>query len=145
MKPKVLFLCTGNSARSQMAEGFLRHLAGNRFDVLSAGTKPGTLNPLAVQAMAELGIDISGQTSKNIHQFLEVPIQYVITVCDHAKESCPIFPGAVHRLHWSFEDPAAAQGTHEEKLAVFRKIRDQIHSRIRQEFRKAETARKHAP
>lgn len=142
MKPKVLFLCTGNSVRSQMAEGFLRRLAGDRFDVVSAGTKPGTLNPLAVQAMAELGIDISQQTSKNVDQFMEVPMQYVVTVCDHARESCPVFPAAVHLLHWSFEDPAAAQGSREEKLVVFRRIRDQIHLRIRQEFCKAGAAEK---
>ena len=134
MKPKVLFLCTGNSARSQMAEGFLRHFAGEQFEVLSAGTNPGTLNPLAVQAMAELGIDISRQTSKNVTQFLRVPIQSVVTVCDNAKESCPVFSGAGRLLHWSFEDPAAAGGTNEEKLAVFRKIRDQIEARIKQEF-----------
>ena len=133
-KPKVLFLCTGNSARSQMAEGFLRHFAGDRFEVVSAGTKPGVLNPLAVKAMAELGIDISRQTSKSITEFLNLPIQYVVTVCDHARESCPIFPGAAHMLHWSFEDPAAAKGTNEQKLAVFRKIRDQIQIRIKQEF-----------
>jgi arsenate reductase len=133
-KPKVLFLCTGNSARSQMAEGFLRHFAGDQFGAVSAGTKPGTLNPLAVKAMAELGIDISRQTSKNVTQFLTIPIQYLVTVCDHARESCPIFPGAVHMLHWSFEDPAAAEGTYEEKLAVFREIRDQIQTRIKQEF-----------
>jgi arsenate reductase len=133
-KPKVLFLCTGNSARSQMAEGFLRHFAGDQFEVVSAGTKPGVLNPLAVKAMAELGIDISRQTSKSITEFLNLPIQYVVTVCDHARESCPLFPGAVRMLHWSFEDPAAAKGTNEQKLAVFRRIRDQIQIRIKQEF-----------
>ena len=133
-RPKVLFLCTGNSARSQMAEGFLRHFAGDQFEVVSAGTKPGVLNPLAVKAMAELGIDISRQTSKSITEFLNLPIQYVVTVCDHARESCPLFPGAVRMLHWSFEDPAAAKGTNEQKLAVFRKIRDQIQIRIKQEF-----------
>jgi len=134
MKPKVLFLCTGNSARSQMAEGFLRHLAGEDFEALSAGTNPGSLNPLAVQAMAEMGIDISCQFSKNVTQFLGTPIQHVVTVCDNAKESCPVFLGAARFLHWSFPDPAAAQGTREEKLAVFREIRDQIKTRIKQEF-----------
>ncbi|HZR29447.1 MAG TPA: arsenate reductase ArsC [Terriglobales bacterium] len=134
MKPKVLFLCTGNSARSQMAEGFLRHFAGEDFEALSAGTNPGRLNPLAVQAMAELGIDISRQFSKNVTQFLGAPIQHVVTVCDNARETCPVFPGAARFLHWSFPDPAAAQGTQEEKLAVFREIRDQIETRIKQEF-----------
>jgi arsenate reductase (thioredoxin) len=134
MKPKVLFLCTGNSARSQMAEGFLRHSAGNTFDVFSAGTHPGQLNPLAVEVMSEIGIDISGHTSKDVQQFLTTPIQYVVTVCDRARQSCPVFPAARRLLHWSFEDPAEAQGSREEKLAVFRRIRDQIAARITQEF-----------
>jgi arsenate reductase (thioredoxin) len=134
MKPKVLFLCTGNSARSQMAEGFLRHSAGNTFDVFSAGTHPGQLNPLAVEVMSEIGIDISGHTSKDVQQFLTTPIQYVVTVCDRARQSCPVFPAAHRLLHWSFEDPAEAQGSREEKLAVFRRIRDQIAARITQEF-----------
>jgi arsenate reductase (thioredoxin) len=134
MKPKVLFLCTGNSARSQMAEGFLRHSAGNTFDVFSAGTHPGQLNPLAVEVMSEIGIDISGHTSKDVQQFLTTPIQYVVTVCDRARQSCPVFPSARRLLRWSFEDPAEAQGSREEKLAVFRRIRDQIAARITQEF-----------
>ena len=142
MKPKVLFLCTGNSARSQMAEGFLRHFAGEDFEALSAGTKPGTLNPLAVQAMAELGIDISRQFSKNVTQFRGTPIQHVVTVCDNARESCPLFPGAARILHWSFPDPAAALGTKEDKLAVFREIRDQIATHIKQEFCKIGTGQK---
>ncbi len=142
MKPKVLFLCTGNSARSQMAEGFLRHFAGEDFEALSAGTNPGTLNPLAVQAMAEVGVDISSQYSKNVTQFLGTPIQYVVTVCDNAKESCPVFPGAARFLHWSFPDPAAVLGTKEKKLAVFREIRDQIETRIKQEFCKIRAEQK---
>ena len=140
MKAKVLFLCTGNSARSQMAEGFLRRYAGDQYEVLSAGTKPSKLNPLAVEAMREIGIDISHQHSKDVAEFLGTPIQYLITVCDRAKESCPIFPGAFEFLSWSFDDPAEAQGTHDEKLAVFRRVRDQIGERIQKEFLKAALA-----
>src|SRR5579863_7627720 len=125
-KPRVLFLCTGNSARSQMAEGLLRHAAGERFEALSAGTNPAGLNPLAVEAMGEMGIDISAQRSKNVTEFLGQPIEYVITVCDRAKESCPIFPGTYKFLSWSLDDPAAATGSHEEKLDAFRRIRDEI-------------------
>jgi arsenate reductase (thioredoxin) len=137
MKPKVLFLCTGNSARSQMAEGYLRHYAGDRYEVFSAGTKPSKLNQLAVEVMREIGIDISHQHSKDVASFLGIPIQYVITVCDRAKESCPIFPSAFQFLSWSFDDPAEAGGTHEEKFAVFRRVRDQIGERIKKEFLKA--------
>ncbi len=129
-KLKVLFLCTGNSCRSQMAEGWLRHLAGGRFEVFSAGTKPVGLNPEAVAVMREVGIDISGQRSKNVSEFVGHHFPYVVTVCDSAREQCPIFPGTVRRMHWSLEDPAAAQGTHEERLAVFRRVRDQIGKRI---------------
>jgi arsenate reductase len=129
-KRKVLFLCTGNSARSQMAEGLLRKLAGDSFDVASAGTRPAGLNPLAIDAMQVAGIDISGQESKHLDRFLEERFDYVITVCDRAKESCPIFPGAATMLHWSFEDPAEANGTDAEKKAVFRRIRDEIRHRI---------------
>jgi len=136
-KAKVLFLCTGNSARSQMAEGFLRHYAGDQYEVFSAGTRPSKLNPLAVEAMREIGIDISHQHSKDVAGFLGMPIQYVITVCDRAKESCPIFPSAFQFLSWSFEDPAEAEGTHDEKLAVFRRVRDQIGERIQKQFLKA--------
>jgi len=138
MKPKVLFLCTGNSARSQMAEGYLRHVAGERFEALSAGIAPKGLNPLAVEAMREIGIDISGQQSKDVATLLGQPIPYVVTVCDNAKERCPIFPGTWKFLHWSFEDPAAAEGTHEEKLAVFRRVRDEIMARIGDEFVRSE-------
>lgn len=134
-KTSVLFLCTGNSARSQMAEGLLRHFAGDRFDVFSAGTEPKGLNPLSVEAMNELGIDISAHTSKRVTEFLGKPMTYVVTVCDSAKQQCPIFPGAYKFWSWSFEDPADAEGSHEEKLAVFRRIRDQIAERIRQEFK----------
>jgi arsenate reductase len=130
IRRKVLFLCTGNSARSQMAEGLLRHLAGDDFDVASAGTDPADLNPFAVEVMKEIGIDISDHESKVLERFLNQPFDYVITVCDRAKESCPLFSGASTMLHWSFEDPAAAPGTEAERRAVFRQIRDEIRDRI---------------
>jgi arsenate reductase (thioredoxin) len=131
MKKKVLFLCTGNSCRSQMAEGWLRHLAGNQFDVVSAGTHPGGLNPYAVAVMQEVNIDISNHVSERVDPYLEQHFDYVITVCDRARETCPTFPGAFSMLHWSFEDPAKARGTYEQKLIFFRKIRDEIAERIR--------------
>lgn len=134
MKPKVLFLCTGNSARSQMAEGFLRHMAGDRYEALSAGTDPKTLNPFAVQVMREAAIDISAQHSKGVGEFLGKPIQYVVTVCSNAKEKCPIFPATFKVIHWDLEDPADAGGSDHEKLAVFRKVRDEIRARIEREF-----------
>lgn len=130
-KRTVLFLCTGNSARSQMAEGLLRELGGESFDVESAGTTPVGLNPLAVEVMHETGIDISGQRSKSVAEFLGKRFDQVITVCDRAKESCPIFPGAPQTLHWSFDDPAEAQGGEEERKRVFRRVRDEIRHRIR--------------
>jgi arsenate reductase len=130
-KKKVLFLCTGNSARSQIAEGLLRSLAQDRFDVASAGTRPVGLNPFAVAAMKELGIDISGQRSKSVEEFLGQPFDYVVTVCDQAKEACPVFHRARIRLHWSFEDPAGVQGSDEDRLKVFRRVRDEIASRLR--------------
>ena len=129
-KRRVLFLCTHNSARSQMAEGFLRHLAGDRFEVESAGTEQTHVNPLAVTAMAEVGVDLSGHRSKTLDRFLDQPWDHVITVCDHANERCPVFPRSAHRLHWSFEDPSGATGTEGERLAVFRRIRDEIGTRI---------------
>lgn len=128
---RVLFLCTGNSCRSQMAEGWLRHLAGDRFEAASAGTKPAGLHPDAVLVMREAGVDISGQYSRNVSEFLQQQFDFVITVCDSAREACPYFPGAAQRLHWGFADPAAATGTHEERLAIFRRVRDQIASRIK--------------
>jgi arsenate reductase len=133
-KPKVLFLCTGNSARSQMAEGYLRHVAGDLFEPLSAGIEPKGLNPLAVEAMSEIGIDISHQKSKDVVSFLGQHIPYVVTVCDNARERCPIFPRTYKFVHWSFDDPAAAQGTREEKLAVFRRVRDETARRIDEEL-----------
>ncbi|MHB8484438.1 MAG: arsenate reductase ArsC [Candidatus Acidiferrales bacterium] len=134
MKPKVLFLCTGNSARSQMAEGYLRSAAGERFDVMSAGIEPKGLNPLAVAAMREIGVDISRQRSKDIREFLGAPVQYVVTVCSNAREKCPVFPATVKFVHWDLDDPAAVQGTEEEKLAAFRKVRDEIFAHINNEF-----------
>ena len=121
---RVLFLCTGNSARSQMAEGLLRQMAGDRFDVFSAGTRPVGLNPNAVTALFEVGIDISGNRSKSVNEFTGQQFDYVFTVCDNARESCPIFPRGGKRIHQSFEDPAAAPA--DQQLATFRKVRDQI-------------------
>ncbi len=130
-KPRVLFLCTGNSCRSQMAEGWLRHQAGDRFEVFSAGTQPQRVNPDAVRVMQEAGVDISRQQSKSVSKFLGQHFAYVITVCDRANEACPIFPGAGQRLHWPFEDPAHATGSEVERLAVFRRVRDEIAARVR--------------
>jgi arsenate reductase len=132
MKSTALFLCTGNSCRSQMAEGFLRRHGGNNFEVHSAGTFPTTLNPLAVKVMSEAGVDISSHESKSASRYIEEQFTYVITVCDHAKESCPVFPGTSIRLHWPFDDPADATGSEEERLAVFRRVRDEIDERIRE-------------
>ena len=125
-KQRVLILCTGNSARSQMAEGLLRHDAGDRFEVESAGTKPGRVRPEAITVMKELGIDISGHRSKSVDEFRDHSFDYVLTVCDNAKESCPIYPGHANRLHHSFEDPAALEGSDEQRLNAFRVVRDQI-------------------
>ena len=144
MKPKVFFLCTGNSARSQIAEGYLRHFASDRFEPMSAGIEPKGLNPFAVEAMREVGIDISHQKSKDVVSLLGQYIPYVVTVCDNAKERCPIFPGTWKFLHWSFEDSVAAQGSHAERLEVFRKMRDEIIENIEQEFGEEATSRKRA-
>src|SRR5688572_18780176 len=133
-RQRVLFLCTHNSARSQMAEGLLRHLAGDRFEVASAGTEATSVRPEAIEAMAELGVDISGQSSKTLERYLEEPFDQVVTVCDDANETCPVFPGAKSRLHWSFRDPSRAEGSEEERLEVFRKVRDEIQGRIREEL-----------
>jgi arsenate reductase (thioredoxin) len=129
-RARVLFLCTHNSARSQMAEALLRHLGGDRFEPHSAGTEATYVRPLAVRAMDEIGVDISGQESKTLERYLEEPFDYVITVCDAANEACPFFPGAQSRLHWSFEDPSQVEGSEEERLAVFRSVRDRIRERI---------------
>jgi len=133
-KAHVLFLCTHNSARSQMAEGLLRHLAGDRFEIMSAGTEATHVRPLAVRAMDEVGVDISGQESKTLERYLREPFDYVITVCDDANEACPVFPGAKNRRHWSLPDPSAAEGTEEERLAVFRSVRDGIRDRVQAEL-----------
>ena len=129
-RKRILILCTGNSARSQMAEGLLRHEAGDRFEVFSAGTNPTQVRPEAIAVMREIEIDISGHRSKPVEDFVGQPLDTVITVCDHAKESCPVFPGQAQRLHWPFEDPAAVQGTEEQRKDAFRKVRDRIHGRI---------------
>jgi arsenate reductase (thioredoxin) len=131
---RVLFLCTHNSARSQMAEGLLRHLAGDRFEIMSAGTEATSVRPEAIRAMADLGVDISGQSSKTLERYLGEPFDYVVTVCDDANEACPVFPGAENRLHWSFQDPSRAEGSEEKRLEVFRKVRDEIQARIREEL-----------
>jgi arsenate reductase (thioredoxin) len=130
-KPRVLFLCTGNSARSQMAEAFLRKHAGDRFEVHSAGLEPKGIHPLTVQVMEEVGIPLDGHRSKSLQEyFMKVQIGYLITVCSSAEEKCPTLPGVSKRLHWAFEDPAAYEGAEDEKLAKFREVRDQIDGRI---------------
>jgi arsenate reductase (thioredoxin) len=128
--PRVLFLCTHNSARSQMAEGFLRALAADRFEAASAGTEATRVHPLAIRAMAERGVDIGGQTSKGLTGLLREPWDYLITVCDDANERCPFVAGGVKRLHWPFEDPSRAIGSEEERLDAFRRVRDQIEARL---------------
>lgn len=128
---RVLFLCTGNSARSQMAEGLLRHLAGDAYDVASAGVAPTSVRPEAIMVMSELGIDISTQRSQSVDEFVDQSFAYVITVCDNAKELCPVFPGDAELIHWSLDDPAAATGDEQERLAVFRRVRDEIADRLK--------------
>ena len=130
-KKRVLILCTGNSARSQMAEGLLRADAGERFEVASAGVNPSHVRPEAIEVMREVGIDISGQRSKSVDEFVAQEFDYVITVCDNANEQCPIFPGKTERIHWSFEDPAAVQSDAGARLAVFRRVRDEIRARLK--------------
>ena len=131
MKQKVLILCTGNSARSQMAEGILRHEGGDRYEVFSAGTKPSQVRPEAIEAMREIGIDISSHRSKSVDEFAGQPLDLVITVCGNARENCPVFPGTVRQLHWPFEDPAAVEGSEELRQSAFRRARDEIQERIR--------------
>ena len=131
-KPKVLFLCTGNTARSQMAEAFLRAYVGDHFDVYSAGLEPQEMHPLTVRAMAERGFDLSGHRAKGLDEFLgKVHFGYLVTVCDRAHETCPVFPGMGTRIFWPFEDPAQARGTEEARLEVFRRVRDAIDDRVR--------------
>jgi arsenate reductase (thioredoxin) len=132
VKRQVLILCTGNSARSQMAEGLLRSLAGDTIDVFSAGTKPSVVNPLAIQVMAERHIDIRHHRSKHVNEFLNQPFDEVITVCDQVAETCPVFPGRARRIHWSFPDPAAVNGDEEQRRRAFREVRDAIEARLRE-------------
>lgn len=129
-KRRVLFVCTHNSARSQMAEGWLRRLAGDRFESHSAGTEVTAVRPLAVRAMAEVGVDISGAESKTLERYIGQPWDYVVTVCDQAAESCPIFPGGGRRLHWSLPDPSKAEGSEEERLDVYRQVRDHVRAEV---------------
>jgi arsenate reductase (thioredoxin) len=130
-KPRVLFLCTGNSARSQMAEAFLRKYDGEHFEVYSAGLEPSVINPLTVQVMEEIGIDMSGHYAKPLTTYLgKMHFGYLITVCSRADEKCPVFPGMGQRLHWPFDDPAAAEGNTEQRLAVFRRVRDEIEQKV---------------
>ena len=131
MTKRVLILCTGNSARSQMAEGLLRHDAGEAFEVYSAGVAPSLVRPEAIAAMKEIGIDISRHRSKSVDEFSGQEFDYVITVCDNAKEQCPIFPGKTQRIHWSFGDPAAAEGDEAARRAVFSRVRDEIREKLR--------------
>lgn len=130
-RKRVLILCTGNSARSQMAEGLLRDLAGDRFEVASAGVAPTRVRPEAITVMREIGVDISAQHSKSVDEFAGQEFDYVITVCDNANEQCPVFPGKTERIHWSFDDPAAAEGDEDLRLSVFRRVRDEILDRLR--------------
>ncbi|MBZ5581378.1 MAG: arsenate reductase ArsC [Acidobacteriia bacterium] len=127
---RILVLCTGNSARSQMGEGLFRHAGGGGYEVASAGTNPSQVRPEAVAVMKEIGIDISGQRSKSVAEFEGQPFDYVVTVCDNARDNCPVFPAGTERMHWSFEDPAAVRGGETERLAAFRRIRDQIREKV---------------
>ena len=136
IKQRVLILCTGNSARSQMAEGLLRSIAGDRFEVFSAGTKPVGLNPNAVAVMREMGIDISHQRSKSVDEFAGQQFDYVMTVCDNAREACPFFPGGGKRIHHSFEDPAATPP--DQQLEVFGRVRDQVSAKLQKFIRNGE-------
>ncbi|MCY3944947.1 MAG: arsenate reductase ArsC [Anaerolineaceae bacterium] len=130
-RPRVLILCTANSARSQMAEGLLRHLAGDRVSVRSAGVAPSGVNPLAIRAMDQIGVDIRGQRSQHVNEFLPEPVDTVITVCDRAAETCPTFPDHVRRVHWSLPDPASGPGDEAQRLAAFARVRDDLQRRLR--------------
>jgi len=129
-RTRVLVLCTGNSARSQMGEGLFRKEGGSGYEVSSAGTRPSQVRPEAIAVMREIGIDISGNRSKSVDEFAGQAFDFVVTVCDSARDNCPVFPGATKRIHWSLEDPAAVEGTDEERLAAFRRTRDQLRERI---------------
>ncbi len=131
MKKRVLILCTGNSCRSQMAEGFLRHYGGDKCEAFSAGTKPSKVNETAIKVMKEVGVDISGHRSKHVNEYLNEPFDYVISVCDNAKESCPVLPGAAVKLHWPFPDPPHDKEISEAVLNEFRKVRDMIQQKIK--------------
>ncbi len=130
-KARILVLCTGNSARSQMGEGLFRQESGGAYEVSSAGTRPSRVRPEAVAVMREIGIDISANRSKSVDEFAGQAFDLVVTVCDSARDNCPVFPGATERIHWSLEDPAAAEGTEEDRLAAFRQIRDQLRERVK--------------
>ena len=135
-KKRLLVLCTGNSARSQMGEGLFRHIGGEHWEVHSAGTQPSLVRPEAIAVMKELGIDLNDHRSKSVDQFTGQIFDYVVTVCDNARDNCPVFPSNARRIHWSFEDPAAVEGTEEVRLAAFRRIRDQIRDRVGEFFAK---------
>jgi arsenate reductase len=134
-KKKVLVLCTGNSARSQMGEGLFRAEGGGEFDVFSAGTKPSAVRPEAITVMKEIGVDISGHRSKSVDEFAGQTFDYVVTVCDNARDACPVFPTGTERIHWSFEDPAAVEGSETKRLDAFRRIRDLIHKKVKTFYR----------
>ncbi len=133
-KKKVLILCTGNSARSQMGEGLLKHITQNKYEINSAGTKPSIVRPEAIKALAEIGIDISKNRSKSVDEFLNAEIDYVLTICDNAQENCPYFPAKTKFIHHSFEDPAEVQGDQETRLNAFRKVRNEIRSYFENDF-----------
>jgi len=133
-KKKILILCTGNSARSQMAEGLLKHITNGEYEVFSAGTKPGIVRPEAIEVLQEIGIDITGNRSKSADEFVNEEIDYVLTVCDNAKENCPYFPAKTKMIHHSFEDPAEVQGSEESRLEAFRRVRDQINNYLTDSF-----------
>lgn len=138
---RVLILCTGNSARSQMGEGLLRHTAGDMFEVQSAGVSPSSVRPEAIEAMAEIGIDISKHRSKSVDEFVGQDFDYIITVCDNAKEACPVFPGKARRIHKNFEDPPTSSvGDHNSRMAIFRRVRDELRDWLK-DFIEAETAK----
>lgn len=134
-KKRVLVLCTGNSARSQIGEGLFRAEGGGAFEVFSAGTKPSSVRPEAILVMKEIGIDISGHRSKSVDEFAGHTFDYVVTVCDNARDTCPVFPAGTERIHWSFEDPAAVEGSETKRLDAFRRTRDLIHERVKTFYR----------
>ena len=133
-KKRVIFVCSHNSCRSQMAEGLLRHYRGERYEIFSAGTSPSRIHPMAIEVMGEKGVDITGQRSKSIDEFLGLGFDFIVTTCDDARDQCPVFPGQGKRLHWDLEDPAEAEGSREEKLEVFRRVRDELEKLIQSHF-----------